>query len=185
MVYKALFHPSGNRLGSNVMLVQALEDAVDDGADVINNSWGGGAGGLPQTSPYTPIFEAAEEAGVLIATAAGNDGPVDRSIGCPGCAEAGLTVANVQHGRSFVNLVDAAGIQDVTANAGNGDFELNETITAPMMPVELIDEGDVEACDAFADGVLEGHIAFVSRGSCSFTQKANNVQDAGAVGMVL
>lgn len=186
MVYKALFQtPAGTGSGSNVMLVQALEDAVDDGADVINNSWGGGAGGLPQTSPYTPIFEAAEEAGVLIATAAGNDGPVDRSIGCPGCAEPGLTVANIQHGRSFVNLVDAAGIEDVLANAGNGEFELTETITAPMMPVELIDEGDVEACDAFADGALEGHIAFVSRGSCSFTQKANNVQAAGALGMVL
>lgn len=186
MVYKALFqNPAGQGSGSNVMLVQALEDAVEDGADVINNSWGGGAGGLPQTSPYTPIFEAAEEAGVLIATAAGNDGPADRSIGCPGCAEPGLTVANVQHGRSFGNLVDAAGINDITANIGNGDFEISEDITGPMMPVGLVDDGDVEACDAYEEGALDGHIAFVSRGTCSFVDKANNVQDAGAIGMVL
>ncbi len=186
MVYKALFQtPVGQGSGSNIMLVQALEDAVDDGADVINNSWGGGAGGLPQTSPYTPIFEAAEEAGVVIATAAGNDGPSDRSIGCPGCAEPGLTVANTQHGRTFGNLVDAAGLEGFAANAGNGDFELTETISGPMMPAQLIDEANVEACNSFADGVFEGHIAFVSRGTCAFSDKANNVQAAGAIGMVL
>jgi subtilisin family serine protease len=186
MVYKALFQtPAGTGSGSNVMLVQALEDAVEDGADIINNSWGGGPGGLPQTSPYTPIFEAAEEAGVVIATAAGNDGPADRSIGCPGCAESGLTVANTQHGRTFGNIVDAAGLEGFSANAGDGDFELNETISGPMMPVELIDEANVEACNSFADGALEGHIAFVSRGTCAFSDKANNVQAAGAIGMVL
>ncbi|WP_198678627.1 S8 family serine peptidase [Idiomarina seosinensis] len=186
MVYKALFStPEGTGSGSTVNLMQALEDAVDDGADVINNSWGGGAGGQPQNSAYTPIFDAAEEAGVLIATAAGNDGPGDRTIGCPGCIESGLTVANTQHGRTFAHLVDAAGVEDLISTVGAGDFEITEEISGPLMPVELIDDGDVEACDAFAEGSLEGHIAFVSRGGCLFTTKANNVQAAGAVAMIV
>ena len=43
MVYKGLFDGSG----SNIMLMEAFEHAVNDGADVINNSWGGGAGADP------------------------------------------------------------------------------------------------------------------------------------------
>lgn len=39
MVYKALWGQDGE--GSDVNLVAALEDAVSDGADIINNSWGG------------------------------------------------------------------------------------------------------------------------------------------------
>ena len=39
MVYKAINDAEGNGTGSSSNLIQALEDAVADGADVINNSW--------------------------------------------------------------------------------------------------------------------------------------------------
>ncbi|MGB6137730.1 MAG: S8 family serine peptidase, partial [Shewanella sp.] len=46
MAYKALYSKADctGGSGSNIMLMEALEHAVNDGADVINNSWGGGAG---------------------------------------------------------------------------------------------------------------------------------------------
>lgn len=186
MAYKALFNdPSGRGGGSNIMLMSALEDAVTDGADVINNSWGGGAGADPATSPYAEQFAAAEAAGVVIATAAGNDGPGARTIGCPSCVEEGLSVASTQTGRSFATFVSAAGIEDIEGTPGNGDFEITEVITGPLMPTLELDESNAEACEAFEEGALEGHIAFVPRGTCSFTDKANNVQEAGAIGMVL
>ncbi|MGX5913545.1 S8 family serine peptidase [Aliidiomarina sp. Khilg15.8] len=187
MAYKGLFQtPAGTGSGSNVMLVQALEDAIADGADIINNSWGGGAGANPAGSAYTPIFESAEEAGVLMVTAAGNSGPGAQTIGCPACAEPGLTVANTQHGRIFGNEVEVAGVEDdIIANIGNGDFEINEAITGPLMPVMEIDAANELACDPLPAGSLDGHIALVSRGACAFSAKADNAQAAGAIGMIL
>ncbi|MCC5879394.1 MAG: S8 family serine peptidase [Idiomarina sp.] len=184
MVYKALFRtPTSPGGGSNIMLVGALEDAIADGADIVNNSWGGGGGANPASSPYTPIFAAAEEAGVLMVTAAGNDG--FNGIGCPACAEPGIAVASTQTGRIFANPVDAAGLEGIVSQPGNGDFEITESITGPLMPVMQIDEANAFACEPLEAGSLEGHIAMVSRGVCAFGDKADNVQAAGAIGMIL
>ncbi|MBA3989182.1 MAG: peptidase S8 [Idiomarina sp.] len=184
MVYKALFRtPTSPGGGSNIMLVGALEDAIADGADVVNNSWGGAGGANPANSPYTPIFEAAEEAGVLMVTAAGNDGFA--GVGCPACAEPGLAVASTQTGRVFANPVSALDLDDMIGLIGDGDFEISEEITGPLMPVMAIDAANDLACEPFPAGSLDGHIAMVARGECAFGDKADNVQAAGAIGMIL
>ena len=186
MAYKALFqNMDGRGSGSNVMLVSALEDAVADGADVINNSWGGGAGGNPATSVYQPIFTAAEAAGVVIVTAAGNDGPGAQTVGCPGCIEAGITVASTQTGRSFGHIVDAAGVEGISALPGSGDFEITADITALLMPAMNVDEANALGCAPFPEDSLKDHIVLLSRGECAFADKAANAQAAGAVGMIL
>ncbi len=123
MAYKALFQVfradgTVTGSGSNVMLLEALDWAVKDGADVINNSWGGGAGGDPAASPYQESFLAAEAAGVVVVTAAGNDGPGAKTIGCPSCIESGISVASTTHGRYFANKVTAGG-EDFLAIAGS------------------------------------------------------------------
>lgn len=185
MVYKALFQNlEGTGSGSNVMLVGALEDAVADGAHVINNSWGGGAGADPASSLYTPIFEAAEAAGIVMVSAAGNDGPGPSTIGCPACAEPGLAVANTQHGRSFASTVDAFDLKDIIAEPGS-NTSLTAAITGPLMPVMNIDPNNALACEELPAGSLTGHIAMVSRGECNFELKASNIQAAGATAMML
>ena len=183
MVYKALFRTPTTSGGSNVMLIGALEDSIADGADVVNNSWGGSGGANPANSPYTPILAAAEEAGVLMVNAAGNDGFA--GVGCPACAEPGLAVASTQTGRIFGNPVSALDLDDMVSWLGNGEFTIEEDITAPLMPVMAIDEANALACGEFPEGSLEGHIALVTRGECAFSEKALNVQAAGAVAMIL
>lgn len=186
MVYKALFQtPEGRGSGSNIMLVSALEDAIADGADVINNSWGGGAGGDPANSVYTPIFEAAEAAGVVVVTAAGNDGSGAMTIGCPGCAEPGITVASTQTGRTFGHLVDASGINDIVAIPGTGEFSITNDITALLVPTSEIAPSNIEGCSAFDAGSLTDKIVLLPRGTCAFSEKAVNAEAAGAVGMIL
>ena len=57
MAYKALWHTADGRgSGTTVALMGALEAAIKDGADVINNSWGGGAGGNPSSSAYLSLI---------------------------------------------------------------------------------------------------------------------------------
>lgn len=186
MVYKALYiNAQGNGTGSSINLASALEDAVADGADVINNSWGGGAGGDPSNSVYRSIFNNAEAAGVVMVTAAGNDGPGAQTVGCPGCVEAGITVASTQTGRVFGSLFTAPGADSIYARPGTGNFELSEDMTAPLLPAMKVDEANALACEPFPAGSFDGSIAFISRGECSFGDKANNAEAAGAVAMVL
>ena len=75
MAYKALWSDgSGSASGSTSGLIQALDDAVSDGADVINNSWGGTAS-LSSFQLYSDVFARIEAAGVVLTTSAGNSGP--------------------------------------------------------------------------------------------------------------
>lgn len=186
MVYKALWNTTDGRgSGLTLSLAEALEDAAADGADVINNSWGGGAGGSPANSYYTSIMQSLDEMGVVTVTSAGNSGPGPVTVGCPGCIEETITVASTQTGRVFGNELDVTGFDPIEAYMGNGNFQVNSPITAELLPASQVDDTNIEACNAFAADAFAGKIALVSRGSCSFEQKANVVQDAGAVGMVL
>ncbi|MCC5854241.1 MAG: S8 family serine peptidase [Idiomarina sp.] len=185
MVYKALFRPpTGAGSGSDVMLLEALEHAVNDGADVINNSWGGGPGGSPDSSVYASVFEAAEEAGVVVVTSAGNSGPNERSIGCPGCVEAGITVAASSTGRilsNFVNYGDSA----YTATPGSGNFTITSRIEGQLVRAESAQTGNILGCNSYPSNSLNDRIVLVNRGTCTFTEKANNAAAAGAIGMIV
>jgi len=185
MVYKALFRtPAGPGSGSDVMLVEALEHAIEDGADVINNSWGGGPGANGTDSIYDVIFGNAEDAGIVVVTAAGNDGPGEQTIGCPGCVEPGLTVAASATGRSFESRLSYDELS-LEIYPGSGNFSISEDITAPLVLAENVSETDSLACEAFPADSLEGTIVLVDRGTCSFEEKAGFAQAAGAVAMVV
>lgn len=135
--YKGL----GPQGGTTPDLVAAIEKAVEDGVDVINYSIGGGAGD-PWVGADDVAFLAAFDAGVFVATSAGNSGPGVSTIGSPANApwimsvaasyanrvflsniklragDAHLTVAgtSIGHGTSRLTLVDAAGVPDVNGN---------------------------------------------------------------------
>lgn len=186
MAYKALFvGPDGRSTGFSNQLMAALEDAYYDGAHVINNSWGGGVGAHPSSSPYTAMFEALEAAGVVVVTSAGNSGPGERTIGCPACAESGLAVANTQTGRTFGAPLNVSGLE-MLSYVGNGNFTIDTPVSGPFAPIGELLEDNLLACESFEDSsVFDGHIIMVDRGECNFELKANNLQDAGAIGMIL
>ena len=185
MVYKALFTKTdcARGSGSNIMLMEAMEHAVNDGADVINNSWGGGAGGDPANSPYKAMYEAAEAAGVVVVTAAGNDGNGPQTIGCPACIESGITVANTTTGRFFANTLTVDGEEILALEGNNGLLEAD--ITAPIIAAANIDAENTIGCTPFAADSFKDGIALISRGSCSFATKAENAEAAGAKAMIV
>ena len=185
MSYKALYSKAdcSGGSGSNIMLMEALEHAVNDGADVINNSWGGGAGGDPANSPYKTMFEAAEAAGVVVVSAAGNDGNGAKTIGCPACIESGITVANSTTGRFFANSFNA-GEDDLLAIEANNSA-ITADISAPIIAATNLDADNFEGCSAFAADSFKDGIALISRGACNFSLKAENALAAGAKAMVV
>ncbi|WP_113907827.1 S8 family serine peptidase [Aliidiomarina celeris] len=185
MAYKALFTtPTSPGGGSDAMLVEALEHALNDGADVINNSWGGGPGQDGTDTVYDTIFANAEAAGVVVVTAAGNDGSGAETIGCPGCVEAGITVAALDETRTFSQKVSFNG-SEFDARIASGDFVVTENIEGPLVLAANVSEGNELGCTAFSENAFAGAIAMVTRGECSFVEKAQNVQAAGAIAMVV
>lgn len=185
MAYKALWHTADGRgSGTTVALMSALEAAINDGADVINNSWGGGAGGNPSTSAYSDLFTAAEEAGVVVVTAAGNDGNGAQTIGCPSCIESGLTVANTQTGRFFSQSIEVAGETFMSIEGSNG--LLTDPTSLPIISAQVIAPDNFEGCEEFAEDVsFADSVALISRGSCAFSAKAANAEKAGAKAVII
>lgn len=82
---------------------------------------------------------------------------------------------------------DAAGNYEV-GDASFGPPLANPPVTGQIMPVVDQPGGTGLACDPL-DAVnalaVNGNIALVDRGTCNFTVKAKNVQDAGAIGMIV
>ncbi len=194
MAYKALFQVfradgSVTGSGSNVMLLEALDWAVKDGADVINNSWGGSAGADPATSPYQAAFKAAEDAGVVVVTSAGNSGPGAQTVGCPGCIESGITIASTTTGRFFGNTVKFGSDAAMLGIAGSQFGATITGLTADPM-AKVIDTAKAAptnalACTAFPADTFKDSFALISRGSCTFTDKINNAMAAGAKGVIM
>ena len=193
MVYKGLYATPANPAsssGASSMLLSMLEAALTDGADIVNNSWGGGAGGNPNGSIYEDVLEAMHDAGVVTVFAAGNDGPGAGTIGCPGCSEDVITVANTTTGRLFANEVTIEGdttIGSIPAlySVGNPAIVFDSPITAPVVYAGELDPSNVEGCESFAAGAFEGAIALISRGTCGFVTKIENAEAAGAQAVLI
>ena len=94
IAYKGL----GDLGGFTSDLASAIDQAVADGVDVINYSIGGGAGG-PGADEIAFLFAA--NAGVFVATSAGNSGPGPATLGNPGTMPWMTTVGANTQSRNF------------------------------------------------------------------------------------
>ncbi|APD86320.1 peptidase [Alteromonas sp. Mex14] len=193
MAYKGLYATPANPAsssGASSMLLSMLEAALTDGADVVNNSWGGGAGGNPNGSVYEDVLEAMHDAGVVTVFAAGNDGPGDTTIGCPGCSDDVITVAATTTARLFANELTIEGDTSIGTipalySVGNPNIVFDSALTAPVVYAGELDAANVEGCEEFAAGAFDGAIALISRGTCGFVTKIANAEAAGAVAVVI
>ena len=192
MAYKALWADgSGSASGSTSGLLQALNDAVSDGADVINNSWGGSASSFDYQL-YTDVFGRIEAAGVVLVTSAGNAGPNASTVGCPACAEPGLAIASTNTQSFSINL-SVVTLNDIEFPAvPGGDVVHNTDLTAKAILADSVDSNNDDACAPFEAGSFDGGIGIAMRGGltpegdpCYFYIKAANLKDAGAQGMII
>ncbi|MDQ1659022.1 MAG: hypothetical protein QOD41_4105 [Cryptosporangiaceae bacterium] len=163
--------------------VAAIDQAVADGADVINYSISGS-----RTSAADPVelaFFRAAQAGVFVAASAGNNGP---------------SVTTVGHNSPWVTTV-AAGTHDRSASAslslGNGQSYTGVGIGAAVPSSPLILAKDAGRDGAPANEValcflgrldpakVAGKIVVCDRGTNDRPDKSREVRDEGGVGMIL
>jgi subtilisin family serine protease len=172
IVYKGLGHLGGFTSD----LAGAINQAVADGVDVINYSVGGGAS-LISATDLAYLF--ATQAGVLVATSAGNSGPGAGTVGSPGSVPWITTVGANTQSRSFAGEVVL----------GDGQRFTGVSLTPPLANAPLVDGNTAgsELCLAgqLDPGMVEGAIVLCGRGLIGRVAKGQNVKDAGGVGMIM
>lgn len=172
IAYKGL----GNLGGFSSDLAAAIDQAVVDGVDVINYSIGGGASliGFDEIA-----FLFAADAGVFVATSAGNSGPGSGTVGGPGTVPWLTTVGASTHDRAFqgsVVLGDSSEFFGASITAGTDGLTL----------VDAEDAGDEQCTPGALDpNVVSGNIVLCKRGIFARVFKGLAVSQAGGAGMVL
>lgn len=163
-------------------IFNAMQAAADDGMDVLNMSLGGGTKGAQDLGVVA--VNNLDRAGIVVAVAAGNDGPGYGTVGSPGSAERALTAGAASVGQYVASPIMASGKQ-VSVGAA-GDFPTpTSDLTAPLAVVTNADGSLSQACSALPAGSLTGKIALVSRGTCTFGNKVYDAQKAGAIAVIV
>ncbi|WP_409275146.1 S8 family serine peptidase [Neobacillus sp. SCS-31] len=169
----------------SLFIAKAVEEAVEDGMDVLNLS----LGGTPHKGAdlLDMAVNAAVDAGVVVAISAGNEGPGDYTVGSPGTADKVITVAATTNSRTFAMLLKSAAFDggQTVATTGTQGGEVKGQIEGEYALWSEVAGGDRLACTPVAGKPLDGKIAVIQRGTCTFTEKINNAAAAGAVGVIV
>ena len=187
MSYK-VFYGSVNADGSfyNAEGIAALEDIAIDGADVLNNSWGGGptSNGNVLGDPLNAALVNAAEAGVFISMSAGNSGPSNSTTDHPSSeyinVAASTTGGTLASGK--VRIPGRDDLQDIpftTASFG-APLPLAQVITYTVLPASAVNPVNATGCNPWPAGTFTGKAALILRGGCEFGVKVLNAENAGA-----
>jgi len=170
------FYQKGGSAFSHDIL-EAVEQAVIDGMDVINLSIGGGVQGPHDL--LADALNAAVDAGVVAAVAAGNSGPGTMTIESPGSA-ANVITAGASTDPHYMGITVTLG--GSTIGAAIGQFEnYDPAVTAHIAKISA---PNANGCAAISTDLTD-KIAVIDRGVCTFGTKIQNAQDAGAVGALI
>jgi uncharacterized protein (TIGR03437 family) len=110
-------------------------------------------------------------------------------ISTPATAPSAITVGASTNSHVFFNSLRLPGsdvpqnLQRVNALLGDGSIP-GSAVTAPLRDVSVLVSNGL-GCTTLPAGSLNWAIALVLRGTCSFTQKVNIAQAAGAIGVVI
>ncbi len=182
-IYKVFGTPGLNDSAPESAVINAIDDAVNDGMDVINLSLGSTEAGLAAQDPEVAAIESASAAGVIVTVSAGNSGPNPATVGTPAIAPSAIAVGASANDREFAAFVTFSGGTSFQARAGSNSLQL------PAVSGRLVDITKFDAtslgCSPFPANSLSGAIALISRGTCFFVDKLTNAQAAGAVGAVV
>jgi subtilisin family serine protease len=183
----------GDVTGSTNLTSDAIEwaldpngdGATDDHVDVINMSLGGLFG-----SPEDPSAVASQNAvgmGVIVVAAAGNAGPAPYVVDSPSVAPSVISVA-----ASADNGITVAALQVDSPASIAGLYEAAESaIGVPLDEIEpitgqLVVADPLDACTPLTNAdEIAGNVVLAQRGTCLFSEKHLNAQEAGAAAIVV
>lgn len=201
--YKVFGSPGVNDFTSGDLVILAIEDAFNDGMDIASLSLGGPAltapldtgrvcGQLSSLDPCDPEASTVQTAvanGMVVVVAAGNQGETGllstaalNTMASPADAPNAIAVAATTNSHSWGNAVTVNGLGSFLGQFGNGLMPTT-ALTGPLGDIANV--GDPLGCTVPPAGSLSGLIALVGRGTCTFLQKIQSLQTAGAVAAII
>jgi minor extracellular serine protease Vpr len=210
--YKIAGSPGVNDSAANDAFIQAIEDAMNDGMDVVTTSFGGtsltgptdvgatcGNSANVPCDPLAYAFEQAAQKGLIVLAAAGNEAeggpygtgiyPQYNTISSPADAPSVIAVGAVSNTHGFNPDVEVSGsgvpsnLNSITASFTDASSPFG-AYTAPVIDVTQIGDSTGLACNPFPQFSLLGDFALIQRGTCTFETKMNNAVNAGALGVI-
>ncbi|MEO8597864.1 MAG: S8 family serine peptidase [Candidatus Solibacter sp.] len=203
--YKVFGSPGVNEYTTRSSWIQALNDAVSDGMNIATLSLNEGDtafyGALDKGNNIcgdaicdvgAQAVENATSMGLLVVVAAGNNGELGKNgitkftINSPGTAPSALTVgASANSHQVYQTLrADRTSFPGARGLFGDGPRP-TAPITATVKDITGLGDPTGLGCSALSTGTLNGAFALIQRGTCSFADKVNFAQAAGAVGVIL
>ncbi len=187
--------PNGAQFTGDQQIIAAIQDAVRDGMDVINMSIGGPPTvcSAPLVRGCDPEVDATNDAvagGVVVAVAAGNNGPDDSTVERPGVAENAITAGSSTNAHFVgqpVSVTAPPGPPPSLTNLGGavGAFDpFTSTTTAKFVWWGAAIPTDEIACNS-TNSAVAGKVALILRGTCTFSIKIRNAQTSGAIGAII
>ncbi len=201
--YKVFGSPGVNSFTSGDVVIQAVEDAFNDGMDIVSISLGGPAlfgpldagrvCGAPSPEdtcdPEASAVQNAVANGMVVVVAAGNEGETGllttaalNTMSSPADAPNAIAVAATTNSHNWGNAVTVNGLGTFLGQFGDGPMPAS-TITGQLGDIANV--GDPLGCTALPAGSLRGLIALIGRGTCTFLQKIQSLETAGAAGAIV
>jgi len=161
-------------------ILNALDAAALDGMDVINMSLGGGSKGVQDLLMHA--VNNLDQAGIVVAVSAGNEGPGHGTIGSPGAAERALTAGASSVGHYLAVPVTTAGAEKLYTN-GDGDFPVTKDVTGQLV-ASTVQSGETTPNAGLGIGCTDASIpADLRNGSSSLSEiaKENSASDPSSL----
>jgi len=163
---------------STSLIVQAIDRAVADGADIINLSFGG----LGENRAVGTAITNAVNVGVIVVASAGNSGPETYTIEYPSALNNVISVgASSNIGSQSYKAEFSIPELKLSFDAVplNKTVQTKEPLEGKLVYVGLASQEEVSKLD------LKGAIAVAKRGAYFFSEKAKNVQEKGAIALIV
>ncbi|KAI8147303.1 peptidase S8/S53 domain-containing protein [Fennellomyces sp. T-0311] len=166
------------------VIADAMLDAYDSGVDIISMSLGD-TGGWSE-SPLSVIAQRITEQGVPVIIAAGNEGASGAfTVGSPSVGIGAFSVASLDNANNLLRTFSLEGSDDAY-DYSESSPSAGEIPNGPIVAGDSNVGSGADGCTAsnIPDDV-NGKLALLQRGTCTFDEKANNAAAKGAVGVVI
>ncbi|KAI9267905.1 peptidase S8/S53 domain-containing protein [Phascolomyces articulosus] len=169
---------------SDAVILDAVLDAYDTGVDIISISIGG-FNGWPESS-LGSVIQRVISKGVPVIISVGNDGRLGAfSTSSPGITPGAFSVASIDNNKYIASIFSVSGSSETYVYA-DSEPKVDDIPSGQLVAGDKSVGGDSDACTASTiPSDVKGNLALVQRGTCPFDEKANNLAQAGAIGLVV
>ena len=172
VAYRAL-GPGGS--GTTEQVIAAIDEAIKDKVDILNLSLGNDVNG--PDLPISLALNKAVDEGIVAVTSSGNSGPNRWTVGSPGTASKAISVG-ASTPPMQVPYLHAPGLsEEIRLELLQGSDTWNITQSENLVFAGLGTKEDMKG--------VRDKLVLVERGKLTFTEKARNALEAGALGVII